>query len=130
MSYKIITTDELHGYTAEVGEVKLFRSGTERFWVNQATKDHSETMASEMHDHEADIYIVQEGDADIYLGGTLVEPFSPRAGQHRGTGLDGATRHHIAKGDVVIIPEGIPHMLDSRNTRIVFLIIKEDVGEK
>ncbi|MHB9133798.1 MAG: cupin domain-containing protein [Armatimonadota bacterium] len=128
MSYKIYTAGQLQELSEPNVEAKLFRSPTERFWVNMANKEHSEKLASEMHDHEADIYVVLEGEGEIYLGGTLVNPTSPRPGQHRGTGLDGATHHHMTAGDLIIIPEGVPHMVDTRNSRMVFLIIKHDTA--
>jgi mannose-6-phosphate isomerase-like protein (cupin superfamily) len=128
MSFKLLTAGELRKLAAEHEVSKLFRSDSGRFWTNLVTKDHAPNLVAEMHDNEADIYVVVEGEADLYLGGALVEPSSPQVGQHIGANLDGATCRHLAHGDVVIIPEGVPHMLDVRNSRFVYLVIKEDVA--
>ena len=127
MSYKIYTADQLREITEPNVEAKLFRSDSERFWVNMANKDHSESMKSEMHDDEADIYVVLEGEGELYIGGAMIDSTSPKPGQHRGSGLEGATRHHMSAGDLIIIPEGVPHMVDTRNSSMVYLVIKQDV---
>ena len=38
-----------------------------------------------------------------------------------------ARADHMSAGDVIVIPEGVPHMVDTRNSRLVYLVIKEDV---
>jgi len=128
MSFKLFTANELCKLAADHEFSKLFRSDSERFWMNLVTKDHPPDLVSEMHDTEADIYVVVEGEADLYLGGALVEPSSPQIGQHVGANLEGAACHHVKHGDVIIIPAGIPHMVDARHSRFVYLVIKEDVA--
>lgn len=128
MSYKIFSAGQLHELSASSAEVKLFRAASERYWANLITKAHPTAATSEMHDQEADIYLVLEGEGELYLGGTLIDATSPRPGQHRGSGLHGATAHHISAGDLIIIPEGTPHMVDARGQHLVYLVIKQDVG--
>jgi mannose-6-phosphate isomerase-like protein (cupin superfamily) len=128
MAFSLFSAAEQRKLGAEAAFSKLYRSDSGRFWVNQVTRDHSADLISEMHDTEADIYLVVEGEADLYLGGTIVEQTTPEPGQHVGTGLDGAECRHIGQGDMVVIPEGVPHMLDVRNSRIVYLVVKENVG--
>ena len=129
MSFAIFTAAELQQLASGAEFSKLFRAQSERYWMNIVTKDRAPKLISEMHDQEADIYVVIEGEADLYLGGTIIEQNSPSPGQHLGFGLEGAECRHIAKGDVIVIPEGVPHMLDARNSRIVYLVIKEDVTQ-
>lgn len=123
MTYTIFTGGRLRELAAARQENKLFRSLTERFWLNLVTKDHAAPVA-EMHEHEADLYLVVEGEGRLYLGGTLVDPTSPEPGQQRGSGLAGAACHTVHAGDVVIIPEGAPHMVDARESRLVYLVVK------
>jgi mannose-6-phosphate isomerase-like protein (cupin superfamily) len=82
---------------------------------------------AEVHDHEADIYMVLEGSADLFLGGEVLEEKTISPGQHRGSGLEGATRHALQPGDLAYIPEGTPHLVDARESRIVYLVVKEDL---
>lgn len=128
MAYKIVTAGELREVAPVNGEAKLFRASSEQYWVNVVHKDHAETLVAEAHDHEADLYIIIEGTGELYLGGTLINPTTPTPGQQRGSGLQGATRHTVQAGDLVIIPEGTPHMLDVRASRLVYTVVKIDLG--
>jgi mannose-6-phosphate isomerase-like protein (cupin superfamily) len=129
MSYKIFTGSALRDLGAtQVGAANIFMPEAKKYWVDYVVKDHSPDLKSEMHDNETDIYIVMEGEGEISLGGTLIEPSSPRAGQHRGNGLDNAETFHMQQGDVIVIPEGVPHMVDTRASRMVWMVVKVDVA--
>jgi len=125
MSGKIYTAGQLHELSMLENEARLYGADTDRFWMNLVTKDHAAVLTAEMHDDEADIYLVVEGEGELYLGGSLVAPHLLRAGQHRGTGLDGASCHHLTAGDLIVIPAGTPHMVDARNNRLVYAVIKQ-----
>jgi mannose-6-phosphate isomerase-like protein (cupin superfamily) len=131
MPYKVFTNGELHELAQNLaGATNIYMSESKRYWVDFVSKDHAPGLKSEMHDNETDIYVVMEGEGEIHLGGTLIAPTSPREGQHRGDGLDGATCYPMKQGDVFVIPEGVPHMVDTRTSRLVWLVIKVDVGLK
>ncbi|HEY3378094.1 MAG TPA: hypothetical protein VGL77_11435 [Armatimonadota bacterium] len=130
MSWKIFSAGQLREMAPANADASAFRALSERYWVNLVHKDHNPKLTAEMHDTEADIYLVVEGEGDLYLGGTLLDPTTPTPGQHRGSGLDGATHHALRAGDLIIIPEGTPHMVDTRNSRLVYAVIKENVAEK
>ncbi|HEX2948802.1 MAG TPA: hypothetical protein VHV83_04435 [Armatimonadota bacterium] len=129
MPYKLFTGGQLLEMTTGNNEAKLFRSVTERFWLNVVSKDHCDTLVAEVHDAEADLYVVLDGHANLYLGGTLENKTTPTPGQHRGTGLQNADCHAINAGDLIVIPEGTPHMLDVRQSRLVYLVVKIDLSE-
>lgn len=63
----------------------------------------------EMHKTAADFFIVEEGEATIRTGGTIVDPKESKAGEVRGTRLDGAQERVVHPGDVVHIAAGVPH---------------------
>jgi len=120
----LFSAAQLRELAARGIEAKLFRSESSRFWVNLVTKDHPDSIRAEMHDEEADIYLVLEGEGYLSLGGTLVQPTIPSPGQHRGVGLEGADVAPLKAGDLVVIPEGTPHMVDARANRLVYLVVK------
>lgn len=129
MSYKIFTGGELQEMAASMnGATNIFMPDSKRYWVDFVSKENSPDVKSEMHDFETDIYVVMEGEGEISLGGTLIDPTSPREGQYRGNGLEGATQYHIAAGDVIVIPEGVPHMVDTRHSRLVWLVVKANMA--
>jgi mannose-6-phosphate isomerase-like protein (cupin superfamily) len=70
-----------------------------------------ETGSSEVHEHEADVFVVETGEATIVTGGTLVNPQTTKPGELRGTSINGGEKHTLAKGDVIHIPAGVAHQL-------------------
>src|SRR5947209_8753768 len=62
------------------------------------------TGSSELHEHEADIFVVEEGEATILTGGKLVNAKTEKSGELRGTSLSGAERHTLSTGDIIHIP--------------------------
>lgn len=43
----------------------------------------------------------------------------------RGTGISGGETRHVAKGDIFVIPTGIPHWLSTiDNGEIIYLVVK------
>lgn len=69
------------------------------------------TGSSELHEHEADIFVIQGGAATLVTGGKMVNPHTTTPGEIRGSSIEGGERHRIASGDIVHIPAGTPHQL-------------------
>ena len=64
-----------------------------------------------MHEHEADIFIIEKGEATLLSGGKMVNPHTQKPGEIRGTSISGGERHMVAAGDIIHIPAGEPHQL-------------------
>jgi len=69
------------------------------------------TGSSELHEHEADFFVVESGHATLVTGGQLTNPKTQKPGEIRGTSIEGGERHTLSAGDIVHIPAGIPHQL-------------------
>ena len=69
------------------------------------------TGSSELHEHDADIFVVENGEAMLVSGGTIVNGKTTKAGEIRGTSISGGTRHRIVAGDIIHIPAGTAHQL-------------------
>lgn len=69
------------------------------------------TGSAEVHEHEADIFIVENGEATLVTGGKIVNGHTQKPGEIRGTTIDGGERHQVATGDIIHIPAGVPHQL-------------------
>jgi mannose-6-phosphate isomerase-like protein (cupin superfamily) len=78
----------------------------------------------EVHDKETDVLYVTDGEATFITGGTMVGGKSTTPGQHAGTGIDGGETHHLAKGDVIVIPAGIPHWFKEVPQSISYYVVK------
>jgi mannose-6-phosphate isomerase-like protein (cupin superfamily) len=127
MDAKVYNLDALCALAGPNAEAKLFRASDERGWVNVVHKDHAK-LVSESHDAETDIYVILSGRATITLGGTLDAPTSPRPGQWRGTGITGGEETVLEPGQLVIIPAGVAHMVDTREGTLQYVVIKQVVG--
>lgn len=83
------------------------------------------TGSSELHEHEADVFVVQSGAATIITGGKIVKGKATKPGEIRGTGIEGGERHPLAKGDVIHIPAGTPHqLLLTKGEPFVYFVVK------
>ena len=63
----------------------------------------------EVHDKETDVIYMIDGSADLVTGGTMVGGQVTRPGQWLGKEITGGKTQHLVKGDVIIVPAGIPH---------------------
>jgi len=79
---------------------------------------------AEVHDVETDVMYVLEGSATLVLGGTVVEPKVVEPGQVRGPAIRGGEIHRIAKGDVLVIPSGVPHWFKEVPGPITYFVVK------
>lgn len=81
---------------------------------------------AEMHDKAYDIVYITEGEAVYVTGGTLKNSKQTSPGEMLGGTIDGGEEHHLKKGDVMVVPPGIPHWWkDAKNIR--YMIMKVNV---
>ena len=84
----------------------------------------------------SEVYYMLEGAGILVTGGKLKEPQTPRPSNMGNwtdlgsSGIEGGVSRRIAKGDVVIIPGGIPHGWASAEGDITYLIVRTDVDKK
>jgi mannose-6-phosphate isomerase-like protein (cupin superfamily) len=84
-----------------------------------------ETGSSELHQHEADVFVVEEGQGSILTGGKIVNPHTTKPGEIRGSSIEGGKSHPLSTGDVVHIPAGIPHqLLLEKGKPFVYFVVK------
>jgi mannose-6-phosphate isomerase-like protein (cupin superfamily) len=81
-------------------------------------------------------YYMLEGAGVLVTGGTLRKPVTPRPSNlgnwtdNGSEGIEGGTSRRLAKGDVVIIPGGVPHGWASLEGDITYLIVRSDPDKK
>ena len=78
----------------------------------------------EVHDKETDTFYVLDGSATIVTGGTMVGGTDTGPGQHRGTDITGGQAQRLAKGDVMVIPAGVPHWFKEVPSSIDYYVVK------
>ena len=78
----------------------------------------------EYHEHDTDILYITEGSATVVTGGTLENPKTIGAGEIRGDKITGGTAHQLTKGDIIVIPSGVPHWFTEVSNPCLYLVIK------
>ena len=89
--------------------------------------------------HQTDVtetYYMLDGAGVLVTGGALKKPTTPRPSAMGNwtdigsTGIDGGTSRRLTKGDMVIIPGGVPHGWASVEGDITYLIVRSDPSKK
>lgn len=81
-------------------------------------------------------YYMLEGAGVLVTGGTLKQPTTPRPSAMGNwtdlgsSGIEGGVSRRLSKGDVVIIPGGVPHGWASVESDITYLIVRSDPDKK
>ncbi len=83
---------------------------------------------AEMHDTQHDIFVVQEGQATLLIGGQVVDPKTTAPGETRGPSIRGGEKVRLAPGDMVHIPAKVAHqLLLDPGAKFTYGIVKIDV---
>jgi mannose-6-phosphate isomerase-like protein (cupin superfamily) len=69
------------------------------------------TGSSEIHEKEADIFFITEGDASIITGGKMTGGKLQKPGELRGTSIEGGQKRPLKTGDIIHIPAGMAHQI-------------------
>jgi mannose-6-phosphate isomerase-like protein (cupin superfamily) len=78
----------------------------------------------EVHEKETDVIYVVDGSATFVTGGTMIGGKTTAPGQLRGTDIQGGQSHHLTKGDVIVVPAGIPHWFKEVPQQISYYVVK------
>lgn len=83
------------------------------------------TGSAEVHEHEADIFVIEGGEATIVTGGRVVNGHTEKPGEIRGSSIEGGERHLLATGDIIHIPAGVPHqLLIAKGKPFTYFVVK------
>jgi mannose-6-phosphate isomerase-like protein (cupin superfamily) len=73
--------------------------------------------------------IVENGEATLVVGGTMVEPKTIKPHEVRGSSIQGGEIKQLVLGDIVHIPANVPHQLKiSAGKKFTYLVIKVDTN--
>ena len=79
---------------------------------------------AELHEHDTDIFYVLEGTATFVTGGTITEAKTTGPGETRGKGISQGVPRHLANGDVIVIPAGVPHCFTEVGGTFLYYVVK------
>lgn len=79
---------------------------------------------AELHLGETDIFYVLGGSARFVTGGELVEPRNLSSRELRGKAIEGGESQLLTAGDVIVIPQGVPHWFESVSAPFTYYVVK------
>jgi len=78
----------------------------------------------EVHARDTDIIYVLEGSATLVTGGTVVEGKTVEPDEIRGASIRGGNSREIKKGDLIIVPNGVPHWFQKVPGPLNYYVVK------
>lgn len=78
----------------------------------------------EVHEHDTDIFYIMEGTATLVTGGKTEGAKTTGAGEVRGDKIAGGTPRSLQKGDIVVIPKGVPHWFTAVSNPFLYFVVK------
>jgi quercetin dioxygenase-like cupin family protein len=80
---------------------------------------------AEVHEHQADVWYVIDGGCEFITGGSVVGGAPESPGEIRGKSISDGETYHLAKGDFIRVPAGVPHWVKKiEGKEIVYIVVK------
>ena len=85
------------------------------------------TGEAEVHETQADVFVVQAGNATLLVGGEVENGRTTAPNEVRAPSIKGGERKALAPGDIVHIPAKVPHqLLLEPGARFTYFVVKVD----
>ena len=65
-----------------------------------------------------------EGSALVVTGGTVVDGKTLAADEIRGESIQGGESRRLFKGDVMVVPDGVPHWFKEVQAPLLYYVVK------
>jgi mannose-6-phosphate isomerase-like protein (cupin superfamily) len=78
----------------------------------------------EVHAGDTDVFYILDGEATFVTGGKVVEPRVESPGETRGARIEGGEPRALKKGDVIVIPRGVPHWFRDVPKLVNYFVVK------
>lgn len=79
---------------------------------------------AEVHVRDTDIIYVLEGSAKFVTGGTVIDGKTTAENEIRGASIQGGEERQLAPGDVIVVPNGIPHWFKEIKAPFNYYVVK------
>ncbi len=100
----------------------LYANPTVNYAVH--TSRRNEAGLVEIHTRETDVIYVIDGHATFVTGGTIVDGKMTEPDQIRGRDIEGGETRHLNKGEVIIVPAGVPHWFKQVQPGFEYYVVK------
>lgn len=109
----------------------MFAKGGFMHTTNQYIVDAGRREAggeAEAHATVTDIMYIQEGTATMIAGGEMVDIREIAPGDYRASSITDGTTYQLLKGDVFVVPNGVPHQFAEASNPFLYYVVKEIHG--
>ena len=79
---------------------------------------------AEIHSKDTDVVYVLDGEATLVAGGRAISTQTTAADELRGVSIEGGDTRPLTKGDVVVIPAGVPHQFVKVTNPFLYFVVK------
>jgi quercetin dioxygenase-like cupin family protein len=79
---------------------------------------------AEIHTKDTDVIYVLDGTATFVTGGEAVDTKEIAANELRGSSIRNGQTRQIAKGDVIVVPTGVPHQFLEVTNPFLYYVVK------
>jgi uncharacterized protein GlcG (DUF336 family)/mannose-6-phosphate isomerase-like protein (cupin superfamily) len=79
---------------------------------------------AEIHTLDTDVIYVVDGSATLVTGGKAIDAKEIAPNEIRGTKIEGGQEHQITKGEVIVIPNGVPHQFTAVTGELHYFVCK------
>ena len=104
------------------GAVLFDRSDGRNYMVHASRRE--KPGQAEIHTKDADVIYVLQGSATFITGGEAVDGKTIAPDEIRGSSINGGETRKIAKGDVIIVPHGVPHQFLEVTNPFLYYVVK------
>jgi uncharacterized protein GlcG (DUF336 family)/quercetin dioxygenase-like cupin family protein len=104
------------------GAILLDGSDSRNYMVHASRRE--KPGQAEIHTKDADVIYVLEGSATFITGGEAVDAKTTAPDELRGTSIRNGETRQIAKGDVIVVPNGVPHQFLQVTNPFLYYVVK------
>ncbi len=79
---------------------------------------------AEIHTAETDVIYVLDGTAEFITGGMIEGAQVTASEEIRGSGVQGGEQRRLVKGDVIVVPSGVPHWFKQVDAPFTYYVVK------
>ena len=105
-----------------VGQEEHMMHATRNYMVHASRRD--APGVAEIHELDTDIIYVLDGTATFVTGGTAVDTKTTGPYEIRGTVIRGGETRKLSKGDIIIVPTGVPHWFKEVRGPFTYFVVK------
>ena len=104
------------------GAVLFGAPGGEPYMVHASRRDGA--GQAEVHAKDADVIYVLDGTATFVTGGEAINAKTTAPDELRGESIQNGQTRQIAKGDVIVVPNGVPHQFAQVTDPFLYYVVK------